>query len=51
MKHINAENPLGIEPKTSWKTKVLTTKPLQNFISNEAKFHFIVFGMKLFRNF
>jgi hypothetical protein len=27
------------EPKTSWRhTKVLTTKPLQNFINKEKKF-------------
>jgi hypothetical protein len=30
---------------------VLTTKPLQNFISKEEKFNFIVFGMKLFKKF
>ncbi len=35
------------EPKTSWRhTKVLTTKPLQDFINKE-----IMFGVELFMKF
>jgi len=42
----------NIEPKTSWKhTKVLTTKPFQNFMNKDEKFNFIMFSMKLFRKF
>jgi hypothetical protein len=37
-KYINAPIHQGLNPKTSWKhTKVLTTKPLQNFINKGKK--------------
>jgi hypothetical protein len=43
LKYIDAR----FEPKTSWKqTKVLTTKPLQDFINKEK-----MFGLELFMKF
>jgi len=46
MKYINAHINQGTSSKH---TKVLTAKPLHNFINKEEKFNFVVFSMKLFR--